>query len=67
MDSGEGSCPYRHTEFTETRWPKTPDEIRELVLKLPRETSWGYTRILGELGKLGVGGGSRVSPGKPGR
>ena len=31
-----------------------PDEIRELVLKLARENSWGYSRILGELKKLGV-------------
>ena len=34
--------------------PKKPDEIRELVLKIARETGWGYTRILGELRKLGV-------------
>ena len=34
---------------------RTPDEIRELVLKLARENAWGYTRILGELKKLGVG------------
>ncbi len=33
----------------------TPDEIRELVLKLARENGWGYTRILGELKKLAVG------------
>lgn len=34
--------------------PRTPDDIRELVLKLARENSWGYTRILGELRKLGI-------------
>ena len=34
--------------------PKTDDEIRELVLKLARENAWGYTRILGELRKLGI-------------
>ncbi len=34
--------------------PRTPDEIRELVLRLAKETSWGYTRILGELRKLGI-------------
>jgi len=34
--------------------PRTPDEIRELVLKLARENLWGYTRILGELRKLGI-------------
>ena len=34
--------------------PKKPDEIRQLVLKIAQETGWGYTRILGELRKLGV-------------
>jgi putative transposase len=33
--------------------PRTPEAIRELVLKIARETNWGYTRILGELRKLG--------------
>jgi putative transposase len=39
--------------------PRTKEEVRELVLKLARETGWGYTRILGELKKLGVGKVSR--------
>jgi putative transposase len=34
--------------------PRTRNEVRELVLRLARETGWGYTRILGELKKLGV-------------
>lgn len=34
--------------------PRTRDDIRNLVLKLARENSWGYTRILGELRKLGI-------------
>jgi putative transposase len=34
--------------------PRTPDDIRQLVLKPARENAWGYTRILGELKKLGV-------------
>jgi putative transposase len=34
--------------------PKTPEEIRELILKLARENSWGSTRVLGELKKLGI-------------
>lgn len=34
--------------------PPKPDEVRALVLKIAEETGWGYTRILGELRKLGV-------------
>jgi putative transposase len=34
--------------------PRTAHEIREIVLKLARENEWGYTRILGELRKLGI-------------
>jgi putative transposase len=34
--------------------PRTAEAIRELVLRLARENDWGYTRILGELKKLGV-------------
>src|SRR5882762_1082456 len=34
--------------------PRTAEHIRELVLKLARENNWGYTRILGELRKLGL-------------
>ncbi len=33
---------------------RTPEQIRLLILKLARENQWGYTRILGELKKLGV-------------
>jgi len=34
--------------------PRTAEDIRTLVLKLARENDWGYTRILGELKKLGI-------------
>jgi putative transposase len=34
--------------------PQTPQEVRDLVLRLARENDWGYTRVLGELRKLGV-------------
>ncbi|MFH1281350.1 MAG: integrase, partial [Candidatus Omnitrophota bacterium] len=29
-------------------------EIRKLVIRLAKENTWGYVRILGELNKLGV-------------
>ncbi|HYD00830.1 MAG TPA: hypothetical protein VEB22_06340, partial [Phycisphaerales bacterium] len=32
--------------------PRTPERTRELILRLARETDWGYTRIQGELRKL---------------
>lgn len=32
----------------------TVDSIRKLIVKMARETGWGYTRILGELRKLGI-------------
>ena len=35
---------------------RKPDEIRQLVVKIARETGWGYTRVLGELKKLGIQG-----------
>lgn len=34
--------------------PKKPEEIRDLILRFARENGWGYTRILGELKKLGI-------------
>ncbi|MBI3463321.1 MAG: transposase [Planctomycetes bacterium] len=34
--------------------PKTDAEIRQLVILLAKENAWGYTRILGELKKLGI-------------
>lgn len=33
---------------------RTPEQIRRLILKLAKENQWGYTRILGELRKLGI-------------
>jgi putative transposase len=34
--------------------PATPEQTRELIIKIARETGWGYTRILGELHKRGI-------------
>ncbi|HMO34731.1 MAG TPA: integrase core domain-containing protein, partial [Gemmatales bacterium] len=34
--------------------PKTPEEIRKLVIKIAKENGWGLGRLLGELKKLGV-------------
>ena len=34
--------------------PRTPQDIETLVLRIARESGWGYTRILGELKKLGI-------------
>lgn len=34
--------------------PRTPEEVQQLVVRIARETGWGYTRILGELKKLGI-------------
>jgi putative transposase len=34
--------------------PRKPEEIRQLILRLARDNSWGYKRIHGELRKLGV-------------
>lgn len=39
--------------------PKTPAEVRAVVLRIAHQTGFGYTRILGELRKLGIGNISR--------
>lgn len=39
--------------------PRTPEQIRKIILRIARETGFGYVRILGELKKLGIGGVSR--------
>ena len=41
--------------------PKIAKVIRELVVQIAKDTGWGYSRILGELRKLGVGKISRQS------
>ena len=48
--------PKKKTSTRKPGRPRTPDDIRRLVLKIAKETGWGYTRILGELKKLKVNG-----------
>ena len=50
----EGRQRARRAGPTRPGRPRTAEAIRELVLRLARENDWGYTRILGELKKLGV-------------
>jgi putative transposase len=46
--------PGKKTSTRKPGQPRTPDDIRRLVLKIAKETGWGYTRILGELKKLNI-------------
>ena len=41
--------------------PRISIVIREVILQIARDTGWGYSRILGELRKLGLGRISRQS------
>ena len=41
--------------------PRTPEDVRKLVLRIANENGWGYTRILGELKKLGIRNVSRTT------
>lgn len=34
--------------------PRTPGQVRDLIIRIRKESSFGYTRILGELRKLGI-------------
>ena len=58
-DAGELlGCRRFQPQWTRFRlWRRKPDPnlgYGYLVLRLARETGWGYTRILGELRKLGI-------------
>jgi putative transposase len=39
--------------------PKTKEKVRDLIVRLGTENDWGYTRIMGELKKLGIAPPSR--------
>ena len=41
--------------------PKISLVIREVIVQMAKDTGWGYSRILGELRKLGLGKLSRQS------
>ena len=34
--------------------PRTLESLRDLIVKIASETGWGYTRVMGELKKLGI-------------
>ena len=33
--------------------PRMPEEVRALVIRIAQETGWGYSRIRGEMRRLG--------------
>lgn len=57
--AGRRSAGRRRRSTRRAGRPRTPAQVRTLILRMARETDWGYTRMLGELRKLGV----RVSRG----
>lgn len=46
--------PKKRPGVRRTGRPRTPEDVRRVVLRIARETGWGYTRILGELRKLHI-------------
>jgi putative transposase len=54
VKEADGPVPAKPVGDRKPGRPRTPVDVKELVLKLAKETGWGYTRILGELKKLGV-------------
>ncbi len=55
------SCQRRVAPHRPIGRPRTAESIRQLVVQLARENTWGYTRILGELRKLGINSISRAT------
>ena len=58
--SGETSS----TKPAKTGSPRKPKDIRELIILMAKESGWGYTRIVGELKKLGIHNVSRMTVAK---
>lgn len=54
--NGSGARPRARRSSASRRpgRPRTAFEVRRVILRIARETGWGYTRILGETRKLGV-------------
>jgi putative transposase len=46
--------PARQARAPRPGRPRTSEDIQQLVIRLARDNCWGYTRILGELRKLGI-------------
>src|SRR5437016_5282354 len=61
-DSGDHFCHYRQIRTSERNQgesskpgrPRTTEEIRELIAHMAQENAWGYSRIHGELKKVGI-------------
>ncbi len=45
--------------------PRTAEVLREIVVKIGTETGWGYTRVMGEMKKLGIKPPSRSTVAAP--
>jgi putative transposase len=43
---------HKRSKANRTGRPKKPLDLKKLILRIARETGWGYTRVLGELRKL---------------
>ena len=43
---------HKRSKANGTGRPKKPLDLKKLILKIARETGWGYTRVLGEIRKL---------------
>ena len=50
--SGENGTRYKRT--VKPGRPRTPEEIRRLVIQMAKDNGWGLGRILGEFKKLGI-------------
>src|SRR5262249_9395947 len=46
--------PRKRTFIRRPGRPRTPEEIRKLVVRIATENGWGYSRVLGEIRKLGI-------------